>query len=166
MFNQGPKFSSFGLAGSTMTSHPYIATHMASSQAYNRIHSLRTEMPSDVLELFKANEIGFIKPFKKRKCRSLDPVCLNGAAGILARFGVSEMVAEKDENEPKAIVRTVKAEEKNENAKRALEAKVEQWNPFEDTNAKSDPYKTLVVTRLNYATTERGLKHEFEVSGI
>jgi hypothetical protein len=33
------------------------------------------------------------------------------------------------------------------------------WNPFEGEQMTSDPYKTLVVARLNYATTEKGLKH-------
>lgn len=31
-------------------------------------------MPSDVLELFKANEIGFLKSPVKPRCRSYDPV--------------------------------------------------------------------------------------------
>lgn len=46
-----------------------------------------------------------------------------------------------------------------------MEEKTEFWNPFEDEKVVSDPYKTLIVSRLNYATTEKGLKHEFEVSG-
>ena len=31
-------------------------------------------MPSDVLELFKANEVGFLRAPVKPKCRPLDPV--------------------------------------------------------------------------------------------
>ena len=50
-----------------------------SAFVYNRIHNLKTEMPQDVLELFKANEIAFVKPIKKSKCRKLDPVCHNGS---------------------------------------------------------------------------------------
>ncbi len=34
---------------------------------------MKSEMPSDVIELFKANEIGFLKAPLKPKCRSLDP---------------------------------------------------------------------------------------------
>lgn len=30
-------------------------------------------MPSDVLELFKANEISFLKTIEKPRCRALDP---------------------------------------------------------------------------------------------
>ena len=35
---------------------------------------MKAEMPSDVLELFKANDIAFIKAPEKPKCRALDPI--------------------------------------------------------------------------------------------
>ena len=35
---------------------------------------MKAEMPSDVLELFKANDITFVKAPVKPKCRRLDPV--------------------------------------------------------------------------------------------
>ena len=41
---------------------------------------------------------------------------------------------------------------------------MDEWNPFVDDNIKSDPLKTLLVARLNYKTTEKTLKYEFEVS--
>lgn len=54
-------------------------------------------MPQDVLELFKANEIAFLKPLKKGKCRKLDPVCVNGSQSVLSKFGQSEIVEERDD---------------------------------------------------------------------
>lgn len=39
------------------------------------------------------------------------------------------------------------------------------WKPTEDTKATDDPMKTLFVSRLNYETTEKKLKREFEIYG-
>jgi len=49
---------------------------------------------------------------------------------------------------------------KAENQRRLL-----KWNPFEDANITSDPYKTLFIGRLNYDTTEKRLRKEFESFG-
>jgi U1 small nuclear ribonucleoprotein len=40
-----------------------------------------------------------------------------------------------------------------------------RWNPFEDAEVSSDPYKTLFVGRLNYSTTEKRLRKEYEQYG-
>jgi hypothetical protein len=47
---------------------------MPSSAQYRQFHEMKAEMPSDVLELFKANEVGFLKAPVKPVCRSLDPI--------------------------------------------------------------------------------------------
>merc|ERR1711879_572172 len=39
------------------------------------------------------------------------------------------------------------------------------WNPHEDPKPSGDPMKTLFVTRLNYETTEKKLRKDFEVYG-
>ena len=39
-----------------------------------------------------------------------------------------------------------------------------EWNPFQKDNVTADPDRTLFVSRLNYKTTEKELKYEFEVS--
>lgn len=46
-----------------------------------------------------------------------------------------------------------------------MSRKIYEWNPFEDSNATSDPYKTLFVGRLNYTTNEKRLRKEFEEYG-
>ena len=43
--------------------------------------------------------------------------------------------------------------------------KLMEWNPFEDPNITTDPYKTLFIGRLNYETTEKKLRKEFEAYG-
>lgn len=49
-----------------------------SSAQYRQFHEMKAEMPSDVLELFKANEVGFLKAPVKPKCRNLDPILTMG----------------------------------------------------------------------------------------
>ncbi|KAJ1938946.1 hypothetical protein FBU59_004283, partial [Linderina macrospora] len=40
-----------------------------------------------------------------------------------------------------------------------------RWNPHLNVHATDDPYKTIIVARLNYDTTEDDLRKEFEVYG-
>lgn len=47
-------------------------------------------MPSDVLELFKANEVGFLKAPVKPKCRPLDPV-LNMKIDLMEMFSIPNL---------------------------------------------------------------------------
>jgi U1 small nuclear ribonucleoprotein len=46
-----------------------------------------------------------------------------------------------------------------------INKRLQTWNPFEDTNIASDPYRTLFVGRLNFQTTEKKLRKEFEEYG-
>lgn len=75
-FNQ----SRYMMGGSTnpFQNRTQYAFELATSARYRQYHEMRSEMPSDVLELFKPNEIGFLKAPIKRKCRSLDPVSTLG----------------------------------------------------------------------------------------
>jgi hypothetical protein len=47
---------------------------MNTSAQHKQFHEMKAEMPSDVLELFKANEVQFLKAPVKPKCRKMDPV--------------------------------------------------------------------------------------------
>lgn len=61
--------------------------------------------------------------------------------------------------------RVLKKIEKKRIYREELKKKLFEWNPFEDPNVTQDPYKTLFVGRLNYKTTERKLRREFEEYG-
>ncbi|KAJ8470114.1 hypothetical protein OPV22_024457 [Ensete ventricosum] len=51
-----------------------------------------------------------------------------------------------------------------EGARKAAE-ELEKYDPSKDPIVTSDPYKTLVVARLNYETTDHQIKREFETYG-
>lgn len=162
-WSSGNRFQPFGLTHNPIMGNSMMAQGMMNSSMYRNIHSLKTEMPSDVLELFKANEIGFVRPVRKVKCRQLDPLSA-ATFNILDLFPEPEMDAE--DNVPAAKPKKInkKKLEKEQAAKAELEEKLHHWNPFEE-NLISDPYKTLVVARLKYETTERTVKLEFEKYG-
>lgn len=84
-------------------------------------------MPQDVLELFKANEIAYLKPMPKKKCRKLDPVCWRGSESVLGRFGESEMkVEELGGEEDEKMKKKVRSH--NEEIKASLAKKVVEEN--------------------------------------
>jgi|JI61114BRNA_FD_contig_31_6166754_length_964_multi_3_in_0_out_0_2 U1 small nuclear ribonucleoprotein len=116
-------------------------------------------MPSDVLELFKANEIGYVRPVRKRKCRPLDPLT-SATFNIVDLFPEPEMQTERPPPETKLMKIDKKKQEKVQQAKYELDEKIHHWNPFEE-NLSSDPYKTLIVARLKFETAERTVKLEF-----
>jgi len=55
--------------------------------------------------------------------------------------------------------------EKLELATYKVEQAIALWDPNNNQDATSDPYRTLFVARLNYDTTEAKLRREFEVYG-
>eukprot|EP01029_Cantina_marsupialis_P029793 TRINITY_DN782217_c0_g1_i1.p1 TRINITY_DN782217_c0_g1~~TRINITY_DN782217_c0_g1_i1.p1 ORF type:complete len:327 (+),score=107.54 TRINITY_DN782217_c0_g1_i1:140-1120(+) len=91
-----------------------------------------------------------------------------GFAGLLENF-------ESEQPPPRLVNETTK--ERRERLKKGKEASHEsqliesrkKWNPTKDLenkpSATADPYKTIFVGRLDYATTERDLKRFFERVG-
>ena len=77
MYGQS-RFSGFGIPGLPGQRSNQQAFELATSAHYLQFHQLKAEMTSEVLELFRANEIGFIRPIKRKKCRPLDPVTALG----------------------------------------------------------------------------------------
>lgn len=58
-----------------------------------------------------------------------------------------------------------KKREKMELAAYKVEQAIAVWDPSNNPDATSDPYRTLFVARLNYDTTEAKLRREFESYG-
>jgi hypothetical protein len=72
---------------------------MNTSTQHRQFHEMKAEMPSDVLELFKANEIAFLKAPVKPKCRALDPVT-STCKDIHSMFDIpNENLMEKEKGE-------------------------------------------------------------------
>lgn len=57
MFWQSNRYQPFGLTHNPIMGNSMMGQQMMNSSLYQSIHCLKTEMPSDVLELFKANEV-------------------------------------------------------------------------------------------------------------
>lgn len=57
MFYQSSRYQPFGLTHNPIMGNSMMGQQMMNSSLYKNIHCLKTEMPSDVLELFKANEV-------------------------------------------------------------------------------------------------------------
>ena len=114
-------------------------------------------MPSDVLELFKANDVAFLRAPIKPKCRPLDPVTTT-CKDIHSMFDVpNENLEEKSKGENKEEKKQRVASERKERNEARIRNEIEEWNPFEDVKVATDPEKTLLVGRLNYKTTEKSL---------
>lgn len=136
---------------------------MNTSAQHKQFHEMKAEMPSDVLELFKANDIAFLRAPVKPKCRPLDPVTTT-CKDIDAMFDIpNENLMEKEPGENKEQKRKRVAAERRDRCNNRILQEIEEWNPFADEKISSDPEKTLIVARLNYKTTEKSLKFEFEV---
>jgi len=58
-----------------------------------------------------------------------------------------------------------KKREKRERAEKKIQEQLSTWDPKHDTNAKSDPRKTLFIGRLNYSTNEDTLRRKMEQFG-
>jgi hypothetical protein len=93
---------------STLTGQPQYGDRVArpfemnTSAQHKQFHEMKSEMPSDVLELFKANEVSFLKAPQKPKCRPLDPVSTT-CKDVNAMFEIpNEYLEEKGKGETRA----------------------------------------------------------------
>jgi U1 small nuclear ribonucleoprotein len=93
----------------------------------------------------------------------------------LPRYGPMSSYIRLFETEPSSSLPPI-PEPPSERKKRSMEERIarhltflseqrELYNPIQDANAISDPYKTLFVGRLAFETTERTLKRVFEEWG-
>lgn len=70
--------NNYSMGGNPFQNRTQYAFEQATSAHFRQFHELKAEMQNDVLELFRSNEIGFLKAPVKKRCRSLDPVSALG----------------------------------------------------------------------------------------
>lgn len=128
------------------------------------IHFAMTKfLPPNLLSLFFPREpLPFKPPPKKKKCPKAKKMFGLAAHVDLFEEHTSE-VAVVFETRPERIER--KARERQERATQVLEERKTNWEPKNNTDATTDPYKTLFLGRLSYETTEARLKRDFEIYG-
>ena len=88
--------------------------------------------------------------------------------------GVAEMLHkfEKKEDQPLPIREETRAERKErikktrlENHKRQMQDELMEYDPNKNKKSTIDPYKTLFVAKLDYETSEKKIRREFEQYG-
>ncbi|KAI3380579.1 hypothetical protein SNEBB_005901 [Seison nebaliae] len=122
-------------------------------------------LPRNLLALFDAREpiahlppVGKLPHEKKRQPYT-------GIANYVKFMEEKEVHSPVKKMETRQERQERKRLEKTEQALLQLEKNLAFWNPKTDPNCKSDPYKTLFVSRLNYETPESKLRREFEEYG-
>eukprot|EP01017_Pseudomicrothorax_dubius_P026009 TRINITY_DN286_c0_g1_i10.p1 TRINITY_DN286_c0_g1~~TRINITY_DN286_c0_g1_i10.p1 ORF type:complete len:248 (+),score=65.08 TRINITY_DN286_c0_g1_i10:66-809(+) len=117
-----------------------------------------------LLRLFRPRlNIEYVPGEKRSRCRSLDGI-LDNRRDYLQMFE-EEDPPEATRGETKEEKRKRRYFEKLETHKTDLKDRSKEYVPADDPNVEGDPYKTIIVARLNYETTEKTLKKEFERYG-
>ncbi|XP_047333832.1 U1 small nuclear ribonucleoprotein 70 kDa [Impatiens glandulifera] len=123
-----------------------------------------TGLTPNLLKLFEARPpLEYKPPPEKRKCPPY-----SGMAQFVSSFAekddpVYQQPIEKSETPAQRRERIHKLR-LEEGARKAAE-ELEKYDPHNDPNISGDPYKTLFVAKLNYDTTDRSIKREFEAYG-
>lgn len=122
-------------------------------------------LPPDLLSLFAPRPpLKYLPP-----TRALAHERKNNGFGLLSDYKKyfedpkDTPVRKKLETKQERINR--KKREKLELATYKVEQAIALWDPNNNPDATSDPYKTLFVARLHYDTTETKLRREFESYG-
>ncbi|MES1921458.1 hypothetical protein MHBO_002992 [Bonamia ostreae] len=118
-------------------------------------------MPPSLLALFAPNPpIKHIKAPTKKK-----PISYTGLASMLhlVKKHASDPLPKKGAtNEEKRARRRRKQKKINE---RMIEKRLKEWDPKNNKEIASDPYRTLFVARLSYKATKEDLLKEFNYFG-
>ncbi|OQV17823.1 U1 small nuclear ribonucleoprotein 70 kDa [Hypsibius exemplaris] len=122
-------------------------------------------LPPNLLALFAPREpIPYLPPVDKTLAEKKRAGYL-GVGAFLSYF-----------EHPKDILAPVRVESRDERKERKkrerqemmtykLEQELARWNPADNNEASTDPYKTIFVGRLSYETSESKIKREFEQYG-
>ncbi|KAF8406424.1 hypothetical protein HHK36_008511 [Tetracentron sinense] len=123
-----------------------------------------TGLTSNLLKLFAPRPpLEYKPPPEKRKCPPY-----TGMAQFASNFaepGDPEYNPPVQEAETAALRRARIHNLRLENGAKKAAEDLEKYDPNNDPNISGDPYKTLLVARLNYETTEHRIKREFEAYG-
>lgn len=122
-------------------------------------------IPPHLEHLFQARPpLNFIAPIEKKK-----PQPYTGLSSFVNFFETTEERTQRIANEPKTETpqekRDRKKREKRERSEKKIQEQITSWDPKHDTNAKSDPRKTLFIGRLNFSTNEDTLRRKMEQFG-
>ncbi|KAI8910381.1 hypothetical protein EDD86DRAFT_205258 [Gorgonomyces haynaldii] len=137
--------------------------YIGSVAACLALFQMTSQLPPNLLRLFAprppVKHIPAIdKEFKERRTPQYTPVAL-----FLEQLGdhdkdyVPTKTLDEQRKEKKELARI-----RNEEKIKELAAK---WDPANNPELKSDPYKTLFVSNLHYETTDKRLHREFEKYG-
>ncbi|KAK0418766.1 hypothetical protein QR680_013763 [Steinernema hermaphroditum] len=90
---------------------------------------------------------------------------MDGLAAYVQHFEEASATPAKAKVETKEERKIRKRQDKQELMAYKIEQGIALWNANENSNATTDPYRTLFVGRISYETTESKLRREFEVYG-
>jgi len=126
--------------------------------------AMTQHLPPNLLILFQARPpIPYLPPPEKNE---LPPYA--GIANFVSAFedpAVVGMPTPPRKIETKDEIKARLRKEKEEKELKKIEELLEAYKPKENEKATEDAYATLFVARINYETSERKLKREFEVYG-
>ncbi|XP_013771787.1 U1 small nuclear ribonucleoprotein 70 kDa-like [Limulus polyphemus] len=124
-------------------------------------------LPPNLLALFAPRDpIPYLIPVDKLPHeKNLKGLKYTGVGSFLADFEDPKETPPPTRIETREERQERKRREKAEQTAYKLEQDIALWDPHNDTNGTSDPYKTLFIARINYDSSESKLRREFEVYG-
>lgn len=121
------------------------------------------KLPPNLLKFFAPRPpIPYLPPLDRDEIQRTGPK-IGGVSQFIHFTGQHDMDYTPTESLEERRARKVR--EREEKHKKKLSELMEKWNPNEDPEISGDPFKTLIIARLNYSVTESELKKELEEYG-
>ncbi|KAJ1977894.1 hypothetical protein H4R35_002120 [Dimargaris xerosporica] len=124
-------------------------------------------LPAQLLRLFAPRPpLPHVTPLDRDPAKRAGPT-LSGIGDYVSVLREAEVKAKADEatTEPKPLTRAEKMAQRKRLHDEQIQVATKAWNPEQDPNVQGDAYKTIMVGRLSYDTTEKDLRREFERYG-
>eukprot|EP01098_Paradermamoeba_levis_P013589 TRINITY_DN622_c0_g1_i1.p1 TRINITY_DN622_c0_g1~~TRINITY_DN622_c0_g1_i1.p1 ORF type:complete len:337 (-),score=70.85 TRINITY_DN622_c0_g1_i1:172-1071(-) len=120
-------------------------------------------LPPSLLQMFAARPpIPYIQPAEKKTQATYSGI------GQYIQFFEDPKTVDQSQFKPietKDQIKARKRKEKQEKEEEKIQKLVKNWDPHNNPKATQDAYKTLFVSRINFDTSEKTLKREFEDYG-